>query len=217
MQIDMLLELDYLPARNLLYFKALSPSLSLFRHLCPTRSPTSSPHLPACTHQYSKGATVGFRHIGGAAQISVLILMGKGLRVQLQVTLRVAQEVGGWGRALGSDDTTGMAMMREIMGCFTGSKRGEEKGDVESLWWCCLVRLPMCTNRHLCTGESVLDAKSFPQHTYSWTKQPCPAYMHTNEKRVIPCTCGVWRHVLIHHRQRKLHKSKCLRCKHRRC
>lgn len=162
MQIDMLL--DNLPARNL---TVLFSKLSLFLHLCPTHSPTSSPNLPACTHQYSKGVTVGFRHIGGAAQISVLILMGKGLWVQLQVTLRVAQEVGGWGRALGSDDITGMAMIREIMGCFTGSKRGEEKGDVESLWWCCLVRLPMCTNTHLrkCAGCKVFPTTHIQLYT----------------------------------------------------
>lgn len=56
---------------------------------------TSSPNLPACTDQYSRGAREGFRHTGGATQISVLIWMGKGLRVQLQVTLRVAQMGGG--------------------------------------------------------------------------------------------------------------------------
>lgn len=56
---------------------------------------TSPPNLPACTDQYSRGAREGFRHTGGATQISVLIWMGKGLRVQLQVTLRVAQKGGG--------------------------------------------------------------------------------------------------------------------------
>lgn len=57
---------------------------------------SSSPHRAHThthTHQYARGATAGFRHIGGAAQISVLILMGKGLQVQLQVTLGVTQEV----------------------------------------------------------------------------------------------------------------------------
>lgn len=103
----------------------------------PLLSPPSSPHLPACVNQYSKGATEGFKHTGRATLISVLIRMGKGFWVQRQVTLRVAQKGRGWwGRSLGSDDAISMAMMKEIMGCFTRSNRGKEKRDEdrESAW-----------------------------------------------------------------------------------
>lgn len=64
-------------------------------------SPPASPNLLVHTHphQYARDASMGFKHTGWAAQISVLILMGRGLRVQLQVTLRVAQEVGGIGKS----------------------------------------------------------------------------------------------------------------------
>lgn len=50
-------------------------------------------HTQTRTHQYARGAAAGFENTGGTAQISVLILMGKGLQVQLQVTLGVTGEV----------------------------------------------------------------------------------------------------------------------------
>lgn len=57
--------------------------------------------------------------------------------------------------------------MREIMGCFTRSRRGEGKkgstqgagGDVARLC------MQMCTRAHTGTEEWLLHAQSFPQHT----------------------------------------------------
>lgn len=86
------------PDSSRCYVRHMSKCFSCSKiHLSGRLSLSSSANLPACMDQYSKGATHGSSHTGGATQISVLIWMGKGLRVQLQVTLRVAQKGGGDG------------------------------------------------------------------------------------------------------------------------
>lgn len=66
-------------------------SLWLTRSLSPDYAPLTS--QCTYTHQYARSPTEGFRHISRAAQISVSIQTGKGLWVQLQVTLGVTHEV----------------------------------------------------------------------------------------------------------------------------
>lgn len=72
-------------------FPSVYVSLSL-----PLSPPTSS--LPLRVHTYISMPAVAQQDLGtsaGPLRSQLLILMGKGLWVQLQVTLRVAQEVGG--------------------------------------------------------------------------------------------------------------------------
>lgn len=137
-----------------------SLSLSFF---ATTNTPTSE---CTYTHQYARGTTAGFRYIGAAAQIFILILMEKkGLWVQLQVTLRVAQEVGEMGKSPWKWRHPRHCNDEGFMGCFTRPKRGKRKGDI-----CRELVMILCIRP--------VYAKSFPQCMTHTAKQYVSSHLY---------------------------------------
>lgn len=116
--------------------------------------PLSSSNLPACVNQYSRGATEGFRHTGRATLISVLIRMGKGLWVQLQVILRVAQKGGGDEADLLEVMTPSAWQWWRRLGDVSLGERGKKKKGMET------GSLPgTILNKHKSTRVKMLDLR----------------------------------------------------------
>lgn len=116
-----------------LFCKALSPALSLALSLTPHYLHITSEHVRAHTDTHTsvcqRCCSRIWEHWRHGSDLSI---DPNGKRVAGSTP---GHPRGYWvgrgdrGRALGSDDTIGMAMMREIMGCFSRSKRGEGKGE----------------------------------------------------------------------------------------
>lgn len=116
-----------------LFCKALSPSLSLALSLTPHYLHITSEHVRAHTDTHTsvcqRCCSRIWEHWRHGSDLSI---DPNGKRVAGSTP---GHPRGYWvgrgdrGRALGSDDTIGMAMMREIMGCLSRSKRGEGKGE----------------------------------------------------------------------------------------
>lgn len=120
------------------------------------------------THQYATGGTAGFRDIGRAAQIPVLILMGK----------RVAGSTPGhphnhpWGcvdREEPLEGTTPLAWQWwERLWDASLGHRGEEKKRIYAGWWLvAVIRLEYVHEYVQSQGPRRADGTAFPQHTYS--------------------------------------------------